>query len=253
MNKYLFIGLILILALGMVFVFLQKSQNQPSNTPNLTQRTNNAKQNLAIKFQDSIKSAHFESNTPAHGSIIAGVPINVVIDFDFDLAKPSEIKILKDDQDFGVENTIIDSNKLTLRRKMMTGAPDGLYSVKYKACWPDGSCHEGSFEFAIDKSLANDFEDFTNKPQVDINMTKIKFNPEHLRISQGTEVTWINNDDATHYINTDSHLGHSYYPAQNSRALKKGDNYTLVFNIPGIYPYHCSTHEENMTGSILVE
>jgi hypothetical protein len=25
----------------------------------------------------------------------------------------------------------------------------GLYLVKYTACWPDGSCHDGQFAFAV--------------------------------------------------------------------------------------------------------
>ena len=39
------------------------------------------------------KSAHYESNAPEHALTLAGAPVNVVINFNFDLAKPSEIKI----------------------------------------------------------------------------------------------------------------------------------------------------------------
>src|SRR3990167_10810379 len=57
------------------------SQNSTSGTI-----TNN-------QFQNPKKSAHYESNTPAHGATLAGVPINVVIDFNFDVAENSRIEI----------------------------------------------------------------------------------------------------------------------------------------------------------------
>ena len=204
-------------------------------------------------FSNPKKSAHYESNTPAHGSVLAGVPINVVIDFNFDLAKPSEIKILKDGTDYGVEETIIDDNKLAMRRAMKTDAPDGVYKVEYKACWPDGSCHDGYFQFAVDRSLAGAFEDLRGTPEVTIRMRDILFNPRDVKISPGTKVTWENDDEVEHYVNTETHPAHTYFQDQNSRAIKKGENFSVVFDKPGAYPYHCSAHASVMTGNILVE
>src|SRR3989344_9474606 len=57
------------------------------------------------QFQNPKKSAHYESNTPAHGATLAGVPINVVIDFNFDLAKPSAIQIFHDGTEYGTGET----------------------------------------------------------------------------------------------------------------------------------------------------
>lgn len=211
----------------------------PTPTPTVT---------LTIK-----KSAHYESNTPAHGSILAGVPVNVVIDFNFDLGPGSSISVKTGDREYGTGDTIIDSNKLAMRRNMDSNAPDGLYTVNYKACWPDGSCHDGYFQFTIDRTKADGYTDLRNKTEVNVKLSEIAFKPANIRISRGTKVIWINEDDVAHYVNTDAHPSHTYYPQQNSKALKKGDMFSLTFDKAGVYPYHCSAHAAIMKGSIIVE
>lgn len=248
MNK-LVIAVAIVLLAGGGYFLLSRSASPPTRVPNQAGST----KETPLTFTNLKKSAHYESNTPEHGATLAGVPINVVIDFNFDLASPSEIKIEKDGQGYGEEGTIIDKNKLSMRRKMDASAPNGVYTVNYKACWPDGSCHEGSFQFAVDRNLASDFEDLTGQADVSITMSNIAFAPKNIRVRRGTKVTWVNDDDVAHYVNTDSHPAHTYYLGSNSQALAKGDNYSLTFNTPGIYPYHCSAHAESMTGSILVE
>ncbi len=255
--KLFFILLLLIFGSFAAYYFLQNKKTT-SVKKTLKSQTND------IQFENPKKSAHFESNTPAHGSTLAGVPINVVINFNFDLASPSEIKVYS----IGVKNpqtgttspiditsgkTIIDSNKLTMRRAIDAEAPDDIYQVDYKACWPDGSCHDGNFQFAIDRAKASDYEDLIGKSEVEVSLKDIKFNPKNIRISKGTKVTWVNDDYLDHYVNTDSHPAHTYYPPQNSNVLKRGDTYSVVFNESGVYPYHCSAHAGAMAGSILVE
>ena len=183
---------------------------------------------------------------PAH-------PVNVVIDFNFDLAPPSSISIKKDGAEYGVGDTVIDENKLAMRRDFDRNAPDGLYRVEYNACWPDRSCHDGHFEFAIDRSLQSEYEDLRARSEVSIRMSDISFNPRNILVSRGTRITWINDEEEIHYVNTDSHPAHTYWPDQNSRALEKGDSFSLVLGEPGAYPYHCSAHEATMKGSIVVE
>jgi plastocyanin len=199
------------------------------------------------------KSAHYESNTPPHGGILAGVPVNVVIDFNFDLGPGSVIRILNNGVDYGTGNTLIDANRLAMRRMMNPDAPDGVYTVDYDACWPDGSCHDGNFQFAIMRSRASDYTDLRGMSSVNVTMRDLSFIPSDIRIDRGATVTWINEEGVEHYVNTDSHPYHTYYLPMNSRALKKGDAFTLRFDTPGIYPYHCSAHAEVMFGSVLVE
>jgi plastocyanin/methionine-rich copper-binding protein CopC len=215
-----------------------------------TQQTDSKQKTV---FATPVKGAHFESSTPAHASTLAAAPVDVVIDFNFDLASNSTIEINKDGKDYGTGGTTVDANKLALRRKMDLAAPNGVYTVNYKGCWPDRSCHDGSFQFAIDSGLLSGYQDMRNQPAVTVKLSNLKFQPMNMRISPGTIVTWVNDDNVEHYINTDSHPAHSQVPSLNSKALAKGANYSFTFANPGAYPYHCSAHAANMTGSIVVE
>lgn len=234
--------------------FYSQSKNEtPSREQSEKPQTIQTSSGKTFTFANPKKSAHYETNTPAHGSILAGVPVNIVLDFNFDLAKPSSISIISDDKEYGTGETTIDSNKLTMRRKLDPQAPDGLYTVNYNACWPDRTCHDGSFQFAIDRTVASTYTDMRGHSEITVRMSDLKFKPENLRISTGTKVTWINDDAAEHYINTDSHPAHTYLRAMNSRLIATGGSYSYTFNDSGAYPYHCSAHADSMIGSILVE
>ncbi|KKS22774.1 MAG: hypothetical protein UU80_C0002G0006 [candidate division WWE3 bacterium GW2011_GWA1_41_8] len=258
MRRVVMIIAIVILAAtaGYYFFIITKSRQQKLSNTSKSESNNriidtSTAENL--DFTNPKKSAHYETNTPAHGEILAGVPINVVIDFNFDLASPSEIKINMNGKDFGVGNTVIDDGGLSMRRAMKNDAPDGIYSVFYNACWPDGSCHNGSFQFAVNRSLSSDFSDLTNNPEVTIDMNSLQFSDEKIRISNGTKVTWNNLENVAHFINTNPHPAHSYYPVMNSRSIGQGESFSVTFNEAGIYLYHCSAHPLTMRGYILVE
>lgn len=249
MNKLIPLGLLLIVVVAVAGFFILKDPSSPSlSLPGIQQEK--AKN---ILFDNPKKSAHYETNTPTHASTLAGVPVNVSIDFNFDLTAPSELKIEKDGDDYGVGETIIDDNKLTMRRNMDPNAPDGIYTVTYNACWPDKTCHDGHFQFAIERTTTTEFEDLTGQATVTINMSQLQFMPMNIKISKGTKVNWINDDEVEHYVNTDPHPAHTYYPSQNSQTLQQGDVYSVTFNTPGAYPYHCSAHAHSMVGSILVK
>lgn len=253
MNKVIIGVLFTIVAAGALFFVSQNtSTNKAQDSPDLPRSAKEGRENVT-GFSSPKKSAHYESNTPEHKAILAGVPINVVINFNFDLVEPSEIKILKDGKNYGVGETIIDANKLSMRRNIDIASPDGLYYIEYKACWPDKSCHDGNFEFEIRRNLKSSYEDLINQKEVTIKLSEISFKPKEVLIAKGTKVTWINDEDVEHYVNTDSHPAHTYYPEQNSKSLKKGDSYSLSFDQLGVYPYHCSAHADSMKGSIIVE
>ncbi|MDI6816357.1 MAG: hypothetical protein QME41_04070 [Actinomycetota bacterium] len=67
-------------------------------------------------------------------------------------------------------------NKLTLA--MDPSAPDGLYTVEYNACRPDESCHDGNFQFAIDRSLSGAFDDQRGDPEVSVVLVDITIKPQ---------------------------------------------------------------------------
>ena len=246
-SKMILTSLTIILIAGAVFLF---SKEKPETTSNDTAKDTGNKAQFA--FDNPKKSAHYENNTPEHGAILAAPPVRVVINFNFDLAEPSAISITKNGQEYGAGDLLIDGNKLSMRRDFARSAPDGLYKVTYKACWPDRSCHNGHFEFAVDRTRSASYEDMTGKAEVTIKMSEIMFKPQNLKISSGTKITWVNDEAVEHYVNTDSHPAHTYHPAQNSTALKQNETYALIFDMPGIYPYHCSAHADIMTGKIVV-
>ena len=125
-----------------------QTQSIPQEQTQLQQET---AQNQPITFTDPKKSAHYVSNTPTHGQTLKTAPIVVTIKFNFDLAKPSSISITQNGTDYGQGDTNIGNDKLTLTRSVDPEAPAGLYTVNYTACWPDATCHDGNFQFAISK------------------------------------------------------------------------------------------------------
>lgn len=257
MRAFLIIFAVLILTGGGAFLLLQ------NRTDNPVQQTE-PQDYSAQKQETPKKSAHYESNAPEHGAVLAGVPINVIINFNFDLAKGSNIRVYSS----GVKNpvngttspidatsgeTTIDENRISMRRNLDPKIPNDIYTVEYNACWADGSCHSGNFQFKIDKSQASEFTDMTGQKEVTVNMENYSFSPMKIKVSKGTKITWTNKDSVVHTVNTDSHPAHTYYPSQNSRDLKSGDSYVSIFTNPGIYLYHCTPHANNMKGQILVE
>jgi plastocyanin/methionine-rich copper-binding protein CopC len=248
--------IIVVIAVGVAGWFVWQGQNSKNNnkTPNSSVSEPPAIENSqAVNFSDPKKGAHFESSTPAHSSTLAGVPAGVVIDFNFDLASNSTIKIEKDGKDYGVGDTAVDQNKLAMRRQMDQSAPDGVYTVNYNGCWPDRSCHDGHFQFAINRGLLSSYQDQRGVKEASITISQTKFAPVNVRINVGQTLTWVNNDDVEHYINTDSHPAHTHTLGFNSRALAKGATYSFTFKEKGVYPYHCSAHAADMMGSIVVE
>lgn len=249
MNKALLVVGFIIILLGAGGYLLVSQKNPSSPASPAKQITQNES---SMNFSNPKRSAHHEGNTPSHGAVLVGVPVNIVIDFNFDLAPPSSISIKRDSKEYGIDSTVIDSNKLSMRRNMDPSSSDGTYTTVYKACWSDGSCHEGNFQFKIDRKKTEGIIDMSAQNEITVKLSQIAFNPQRIKISKGTQVTWINDDSVEHFVNTDSHPSHSYFPSQNSKALKKGDKFSLTFDTPGIYPYHCSAHTQ-MKGSILVE
>jgi plastocyanin len=234
----------------------QQNKDDTKSTSTKTQITEAPKQSQNTSTQFSFatpkKGAHFETSTPTHATTLAAAPVEVVINFNFDLHSKSTLKVTKDGKDYSVGSTTVDANKLTMRRKMATSVPDGVYTVTYDGCWPDGSCHDGHFQFAVDSKKLSSYTDMKNQKEVTVKLSQVKFMPMDLIVSSGTKITWVNDDSETHYINTDSHPAHTQVLGFNSKALQKGDSFSYTFTDKGAYPYHCSAHAANMTGNIVV-
>ena len=70
------------------------------------------------------------------------------------------------------------------------------------------------------------------------------FNPSSLNVTAGTTVTWINRDNVTQNVVSDSGLF-------DSGNLTNGMSYNYTFNQTGTYPYHSSI-SPSTKGTIVV-
>jgi plastocyanin len=182
------------------------------------------------------------------------VPDEVLLNFNFDVRDPSYIKVTKDGTDATDGSTVIGDGSLSMRVPVKKGFGDGEYVVNYHACWPDRSCHDGSFGFIVDSNFKSQMTDLTGQASVTINLQDISFSPRYVRVSQGTKVTFVNNDNVEHFINTDPHPSHNYVPELNSRGFSQGGSAEFTFDDAGEIHYHCSAHENlGMDAIILVE
>lgn len=98
-------------------------------------------------FQN-IKSAHFVSSTPANNEQLNSTLSKVEINFNFDLAEGSEISVTANGNEVTIEPTTIAGDNLSMSAPIKA-ASGANYKVQYTACWPDGSCHDGSFGFSV--------------------------------------------------------------------------------------------------------
>ena len=101
------------------------------------------------KLPDQQFAAHFVSSSPKHGDSLAAAPDKVSINFNFTLGAGSIISVKKDGAAMQNGPATIAQDKLSMSSTLPSGSGKGLYTVEYKACWPDGSCHNGLFAFNV--------------------------------------------------------------------------------------------------------
>ena len=200
-------------------------------------------------------AAHFVDSAPKHGQIFALVPQKVMINFDFTLHSTSTIELTMDGAPVDVGSVTFGPRSLSMSATLPNSVKsDGLYEVRYKACWPDTSCHDGLFAFTVDGETIASYIDMTGRAEVQIDMTNIKFETPAVVISKGTKVVWVNRDPVVHFVNTDPHPSHNFLLSLNSLEINPEDSYSFTFNDPGEWPYHCSLHyPSGMAGRIIVQ
>jgi plastocyanin len=68
-----------------------------------------------------------------------------------------------------------------------------------------------------------------------------------VEVEQGKNVVWKNDDSVRHTITDDTDN-----PAFSSDAVQPGDTFTLTFDEPGTFQYHCSIHPDRMRGELVI-
>ncbi|MHB8780238.1 MAG: plastocyanin/azurin family copper-binding protein [Candidatus Geothermincolia bacterium] len=198
---------------------------------------------------------YLNDSTPLPDDVYAVGPINVTINFSLDLVDGSDVSVMGPDGKEWTEGPVLVEDVGTaLKRALRAGMPDGGYEVSYRACLANEGCREGSFSFRVDSALLSGYVDLRDRSEIVVEMSGNRFSPDRALVSAGTTVTWVNREEALHFVNTETHPEHTYFPAQNSLALARGATFSVRFDRSGQYDYHCSAHyPEGMVGSIVVE
>ncbi len=98
----------------------------------------------------------------------------------------------------------------------------------------------------------------TASPSAAFNQTTISvsadgFSPADVKIKAGESVTWVNNDSASHQVNSNPHPTHTGYPPLNTIGLlKSGESKSLTFPASGKYGFHDHLNP-SFKGSVTVE
>ena len=96
------------------------------------------------------------------------------------------------------------------------------------------------------EDAADRAEDVVNDRNV--NIDNFAYEPKTLTVKRGTEVTWVNQDDAPHTVTSDAG------DALDSEQLEEGDEFSERFLEQGTFAYHCEVHgKDRMSGKIVVE
>ena len=203
---------------------------------------------------DKIVAPHFIDSYPSHGDSLAQSPEVVLLNFNFNLHSNSAIRVTRGAEALSVDLPLIADNELSMGTTLPADGGDGVYKVDYDACWPDGSCHQGSVSFTVDSASISEYVDLRGQDTVTIEMKGDRFGPARMIISPGTTVTWVNSDAVTHFVNSDPHPAHNVLEELNSSSLNPSDSYTYTFEDSGAWGYHCSAHYNvGMTAQVVVK
>ena len=95
------------------------------------------------------------------------------------------------------------------------------------------------------REAADRAEDVIDDRQVQID--NFAYEPETRTVKVGTEVTWVNQDEAPHTVTSDEE-------GFESDELDEGDEFSNRFTDEGTYEYHCEIHgADRMSGTVVVE
>lgn len=200
-----------------------------------------------------IDASHFVDSFPNHSQTLTQSPARVGINFDRALASASQISIERDGKKVEAGALEFDPRKIFISVALPPNQGDGLYLVKYRACFADDTCSDGRVGFRVDSARVKNFLDLTHEKNVSIHLRKVKYQPNEIIVARGTTVTWVNDDPVDHFVNSDPHPSHNAHPKFNSLDIPPTETFSYTFDEIGEYTFHCSAHvPQNMFGTIIV-
>lgn len=90
------------------------------------------------------------------------------------------------------------------------------------------------------------------KEEYTVKITATGFSPKTLTIKAGETVTWMNDDNAVHNVNSAPHPAHTDYQPLNLGSIQPSGSKSLTFPVAGTYKYHDHLNP-TLFGSITVE
>ena len=136
-------------------------EKTPGTDATMMEKKTTEADGMMKELPGQIFAPHFVNSSPAHGEKFQQAPDVIVINFNFNLQEKSSISVMRDGAAIATGKPTIDSNQLAIRAALGSTMGDGLYVVSYKTCWPDASCHDGSFAFQVDSKTASAYQDMT--------------------------------------------------------------------------------------------
>lgn len=142
------------------------------------------------------------------------------------------------------------------RRKFLAlGASTALVTVA--GCGGVGE-ENNSPETAVDTTVGTTVEtthenEEPSESASEVRMQQISFDPMRLSVEPGTEVTWTNDDSASHTISSETFHDAATDWSFESDTIDPGGSVSFTFEESGVYEYVCTVHgESNMCGVVLV-
>lgn len=197
---------------------------------------------------EEIKAGHFVNSYPFHNQFLVTSSPSIVINFDQELTKTEASlyingKYLEVNQEKSAKSIKI--------LKTMTNVEEGIYLVKYQACFVDNNCSSGQFTFHIESSRGSQFANRTDEEQVELTITQNSPTLSNLFIVKKTSIKWLNQTGDTIEIKSAPRDFNNSYEPLNSPEIKTGESFTVQFPDPGEYLWYLMSNPE-IQGRILV-
>ena len=121
----------------------------------------------------------------------------------------------------------------------------GIHKIECLVDGHDDMGMEGPLEVRKDAPFVKEEESDASGSDGVVAVTNFSFDPDSIAVDAGTEVTWRNEDPASHTVTATS-------DRFDSGTLEPGARFSFQFGRPGTYRYFCNIHPD-MKGTVTVE